>query len=61
MMQVQAALPADGEAFELVEWAMDCSTTHRILPSPMILLRPRCGMIGSIRLERSQLRKARES
>lgn len=40
---------------------MDCSTTQRTVPSPMISLRPRCGMIGSIRLERSHSRKAAES
>lgn len=32
---------------------MDYSTTQRTVPSPMISLRPRYGMIGSLHVERS--------
>jgi hypothetical protein len=40
---------------------MACSTTQRIVPSPMIFFLPRRGMTEAIRLARSHSPKAAES
>lgn len=58
-MHEQVAVPAVCEAFELVEVG-DGLFDHPA-NRPVIFLRPRCGMIGSIHLERSHSRKAAES
>jgi hypothetical protein len=46
LMHEQVSVLANGEAFELAKMEIACSTTQRILPSPMIFFRPRCGMIS---------------